>query len=416
MQPHLSNAMPLQRTFSNRSSDYFVRMIEDIGRALEPTETQLALLERSYKSTGEFLVNCAEFDGLLVEIHPQGSRELGTITRPVNPDRTGFDIDLVARFDTTAYTKYGYPDGPTRLLRDLFAALQKYADRHGLTLKRWDRCATLEYSDGMCADIAPIIDMPSLIAVHGDLHGWIPDRQLKRYQPTNPRGYNREFNRIATISPIFTGSARLVVAMDSISEKRAEIKPLSNPDDVFGRLLCRFIQVLKLHRDVAFNGSDIAPSSVFLTTLTAAAYEQLAPQPHTNPLDLLSHIVGDMPHHFSASRDWGGEEWTIDNPTAPGDNLASSMNTSERQQAFTQWHSMLEDDLNELFDSIESQAGIDQVARKIESAFGAKASKSVQTAQLERQATARSAGKAPLFTAAGILVPSTARAHTFFGD
>jgi hypothetical protein len=180
----------------------------------------------------------------------------------------------------------------------------------------------------MCADIAPIIDMPSFVALHGDLHGWIPDRALRQYQPTNPRGYTREFNRIADISPVFTEMHQAILTMDSALEKRAEIKPLSNPDGVFGRLLCSFIQVLKLHRDVVFRGTTLAPFSVFITSLAAAAYEQLAPLPHANPLDLLMHIVTDMPRHFSAGPGWETDEWRIDSPTAPGDNLASSMHFS----------------------------------------------------------------------------------------
>ena len=413
MNAHISPTALRQRAYSTRSSDYFVRVIEDIGKALEPTETQLTELERSYRSTGEFLVNCAEFEGLLVEIHPQGSRELGTITRPSNPERTGFDIDLVARLGKAAYQKYGQP---ASLLRDLFSALQRYADQHGLRLRRWERCATLEYAGGMCADIAPIIDMPNLFAVHGDLHGWIPDRKLSQYQPTNPRGYTREFNRIASISPVFTEVRKLVATMDSSSEKRAEIKPLSAPGEVFGRLLCRFIQVLKLHRDVAFEGGTLAPSSVFITSLAAAAYERLAPLPHANPLDLLMHIVSDMPRHFSVGPGWDTDEWRIDNPTAPGDNLASSMNTSERQQAFGQWHEKLTGDLDELFEAIELQLGVDQVIKKLGTSFGSKASSAVQAAQMERQTSERSASRASLFTATGMALPTVSRPHTFFGD
>ena len=55
MNAHISPTALRQRAYSTRSSDYFVRVIEDIGKALEPTETQLTELERSYRSTGEFL-------------------------------------------------------------------------------------------------------------------------------------------------------------------------------------------------------------------------------------------------------------------------------------------------------------------------------------------------------------------------
>ena len=37
----------------------------------------------------------------------------------------------------------------------------------------------------------------------------------------------------------------------------------------------------------------------------------------------------------------GGEFWHLPNLTAPGDNLASGMNTPERQAAFGKWHGLL---------------------------------------------------------------------------
>jgi hypothetical protein len=406
--------------YSARSSAYFVQLVEDIGRALEPTPTQLETLERSYRSTGEFLVDCPEFDGLLIEIHPQGSRQLGTMTRPLDQDREGFDIDLVARLDEAAMNKYSGSNGPALLLKDLFTALQRYADRHGLKLQKWERCATLEYSDGMCADIAPIIDAPSLRALHGELHGKIPDRELRQFQSTNPRGFTKEFNKAAAISPVFTEHERLVKSMDEALSRRAEIVPLSNPEDVFGRLLCRFIQVLKLHRNIAFgpaqSDSDLAPTSIFLTSLAASAYVDQARRPHFNPLDLLLDIVETMPRYYTRNQVWSGvEEWIIENPTAPGDNLASAMNVYRRQKAFIDWHIKLKSDLENLFNAIESRAGIDKVTGLIESSFGQRTAHAAQSAQLERQGAMRQTGRAAIVTATGLTIPTTSRAHTFFG-
>jgi hypothetical protein len=406
--------------YSTRASTYFVQLVEDIGRYVEPTATQLETLERSYRSTGEFLVNCPELEGLLIDVHPQGSRELGTMTRPLHQNRDGFDIDLVARLDKAAMNKYGGPRGPALLLSDLFAALQRYADRHNLKLQKWERCATLEYADGMCADIAPIIDAPSLYAVHGELHGNIPDRELRQYHPTNPRGFAKAFDTVAAISPVFTEHERLVKAMDEALSRRAEIVPLSKPEEVFGRLLCRFIQVIKLHRNISFgpatNSSDLAPSSIFLTSLAASAYAIQAPRQHSSPLDLLLDIVETMPQHFTRGQVWGNmEEWKIENPTAPGDNLASTMNTRARQKAFLEWRVKLVRDLENLFNAIESRAGVDQVNTLIETAFGPRAASAVQNVQLQRQGALRQAGRAAIVTATGMSIPTTSRAHTFFG-
>ncbi len=109
------------------------------------------------------------------------------------------------------------------------------------------------------------------------------------------------------------------------------------------------------------------------------------------------------------------EEWRIENPTAPGDNLASAMNTRARQKAFLEWRVKLVRDLETLFNAIESRVGLDQVNTFIETAFGPRAASAVQNAQLQRQGAMRHAGRAAIVTATGMLIPTTSRAHTFFG-
>jgi hypothetical protein len=406
--------------YSNQSSSYFFQLVEDIGRFLEPTSTQLDTLARSYQSTGEFLTTCPEFDGLLLEIHPHGSRELGTMTRPLDSNRDGFDIDLIARLDKEAISKYNGERGPTLLLDHLFTALKRYAERHKLKIHRWDRCVTLEYADGMCADIAPVIDSPIRHTVHGETHGWIPDRDLQRFQSTNPRGYVALFDKMASISPVFTNDQRIVNASAEDHIKRADIVPLSNADEVFGRLLCRVVQLIKLHRNVVFGSAtvdpDLAPQSSFITSLAAAAYTAQAPQPHDSPLELLLDIVETMPQYFIRRLLWEDhEEWYLQNPTAPGDNLASAMNSRNRQKAFLAWHVRLIDDLRKILQAIEGRAGIDKVGQLIEATFGVRAANAMQLAQVSRQEAIRKSGKASIITSAATVIPMTARAHSFFG-
>ncbi|BEP67642.1 MULTISPECIES: nucleotidyltransferase [unclassified Variovorax] len=403
---------------SSRSSARLFYLVDAIGRLHEPTSTQLDALESSYRSTGEFLAECTEFRGELHEIHAHGSRQLGTLIRPMDESREGFDIDLIARLRKTAMLKYEGPNGPVRLLDDLFAALGRYATAHGLRIHRWERCVTLEYAGGMFADIAPVIDSPSLFGIYGDTLGRIPDRQKHLYDLTNPRGYARGFDKAAAISPTFTSTLDFAEAS---MERRADVAPLPDSQEVFNRLLCRLVQLLKLHRNVSFGlaasgASDVAPSSIFITTLAAAAYTALAPRPHDSPLDLLLEIVETLPDYFERMPLLnGGEHWSLSNPSAPGENLASAMNTPARQAAFNSWHSRMKEQLTEIVEAIEARAGLDVLLVKLEAAFGKRAARAIRDEEARQRQSSINIGKVALVSA-GASVATTARAHTFFGD
>ncbi|MBB3224474.1 nucleotidyltransferase domain-containing protein [Pseudoduganella umbonata] len=405
------------REYSNNATSHFLQMVEHIGRALEPTATQLQALERSYTSTSDFLVECEEFESLLIEVHPQGSREIGTLVRPMRSG-DGFDIDLVARFASSSYGRYA-ANQPGVLIDKLYSATKRYAERHKLELQRWPRCVTLTYADGMCADIAPVIDHPSLTAIYGESHGLIPDRDLKTLNPTNPKGFTRLFNDVASIEAVFT-RGRVVLDMVAEDYKRADVAPLADAKEVFGRLLCRLIQLIKLHRDAAFasvdSPKDDKPSSIFLTALACEGYRNRARIPHLDELDLLLDIVKTMPNYIRRTTVGDREYWTIDNPTAPGDNLASAMNeSSTRQSVFRQWHARLVSDISAVVDAIDDRQGIDQVSKLVKSAFGDRASKAAIDGQLRAQQAQRQRGQVQAVSTSGIIVPMTSRSHTFFG-
>lgn len=336
----------------------------------------------------------------------------------MDESREGFDIDLIARLRKTAMLKYEGPNGPVRLLDDLFAALGRYATAHGLRIHRWERCVTLEYAGGMFADIAPVIDSPSLFGIYGDTLGRIPDRQKHLYDLTNPRGYARGFDKAAAISPTFTSTLDFAEAS---MERRADVAPLPDSQEVFNRLLCRLVQLLKLHRNVSFGlaasgASDVAPSSIFITTLAAAAYTALAPRPHDSPLDLLLEIVETLPDYFERMPLLnGGEHWSLSNPSAPGENLASAMNTPARQAAFNSWHSRMKEQLTEIVEAIEARAGLDVLLVKLEAAFGKRAARAIRDEEARQRQSSINIGKVALVSA-GASVATTARAHTFFGD
>ncbi len=400
------------------ASARFTYLAEAIARAFEPTATQLQELERAYNATGEHLIECAEFDGLVTLVHAQGSRQMGTIVRPMDAQREGFDIDLVVRLSKAALERYGAPGGAALLLEHLYIALKRYADRHGLGIERWERCVTLIYAGGMRADFAPVIDDPLHALQYGEHHGRIPDRERRSYLSTNPRGYCLGFEVAAKVAPVFRLSEALTA--NFAEARKVDVVPLPDAEEVFARLLSRFVQLGKVHRNTSFgdipSGNDLAPTSVFLTSLFAKAYAILARQPHDGPLDLFFDIVELVPKLFEREiLPYGGERWTLMNPFAQNDNLASSMNSSGRQQAFSQWHAKFVADLEALLGAVEGNRGLDAVTKVVEQAFGPRAKLAVLQHSAQRREGHRTLQRAGFVVAGTLPVVTPARAHTYFG-
>jgi hypothetical protein len=412
---HLPRAI---RNITASASARFTYLAEAIARNFEPTATQLHELERAYNATGEYLIDCAEFNGLVEQVHAQGSRQMGTIVRPIDVNREGFDIDLVVRLSKAALVTYGGPGGAALLLEHLYVVLKRYAERHGLDIERWERCVTLIYSGGMRADFAPVIDDPMHVLPYGEHHGRIPDRERKKYLSTNPKGYCLGFDAAAKVSPVFRLSEALTA--DFAEARKADLVPLPEAGEVFARLLSRFVQLGKVHRNISFGeleaGSDIAPTSVFLTSLFAKAYTILAPQPHDGPLDLFFDIVELLPELFAREIIQSGKEvWTLMNPCAQADNLAASMNDSKRQQAFSQWQQKFVADLHGLLAAIEGNQGLDAVSKAVETAFGPRAKQAVLQHSAQRRESHRALKQAGFVVADAASVVTPARAHTYFG-
>jgi hypothetical protein len=412
------NTSQVVRNVTASASARFTYLAETIAKAFEPTSTQLQDLERAYNATGEYLIECEEFGGLVTQVHAQGSRQMGTIVRPMDARRDGFDIDLVVRLSQAAFSRYGGAGGTARLLEHLYNALERYAERHGLEIERWERCVTLIYAGGMRADFAPIIDEPLHSLPNGEHHGRIPDRELKSFLSTNPKGYCLGFDAAAKVAPVFRLSEAL--AANFAQDRKANVEPLPEEEEVFARLLSRYVQLGKVHRNFSFanvkGASDIAPTSVFLTSLFAKAYAIQAPQPHDGPLDLFFDIIELVPKLFD--REYfqsGGEHWTLINPFAQNDNLASSMNTPRRQQAFKQWHAKFVSDMEDLLKAVDSNLGLDAVTLAVAQAFGPRASQAVLKHSAQRRDGNRALNRAGFVIAGTMPVVTSARAHTYFG-
>ncbi len=131
---------------------------------------------------------------------------------------------------------------------------------------------------------------------------------------------------------------------------------------------------------------------------------------------MLLDIVHTMPSYFQRQHHHGGkEEWFLPNPAAPGDNLASGMNTPERQQAFGQWHARLKEQLESLVNSIVRQEGFDETYKIVYAAFGDRAAQAVRELNVPKPSAPTVHRSVVFGTAAAGLVSTTARGHNFYG-
>jgi hypothetical protein len=129
-------------------------------------------------------------------------------------------------------------------------------------------------------------------------------------------------------------------------------------------------------------------------------------------LDIIEHL----PRYFDVVQvDRGVEHWVLDNPSAPGDNLASGMNSSVRQQAFRQWHRKAYGDVEAVLDAIDGRLGMDELLQRIGKAFGDRAALAIREQEAQERQSQRSVGRVMVFGgAAAMSMP--ARSNTNFGD
>jgi len=412
-------SLPPRRRYSSQADSKFREIVGAIARLHEPTQTQLDNLERSYGSTGEYLMECPELREHITLVHGQGSRMIGTLIRPSRLRAEGYDVDGVVRLREGAFSIYSGDAGPGRLIEDVYQPLLRYARMHGLDIDRWERCVTLTYTDGMKVDITPIIAEPMVSIPFGETHARVPDRDLRRFAVTNPMGLVNSFNEAAKVRAILGNQ----IALDSLKEAsaRGELEQLPDAAEVQNRLLSRLVQLIKVHRNASFPASssdepDFAPKSVFVTTLAAAAYAMRAPVPHDSELDLLLDVVQHMPTYVQREPLPGGaEHWVLANPSAPGNNLAGDMNTPAHQSAFVQWHARLVGHLEQILDCIEERQGLDRLLPVLEDAFGSNAAGAVRELEQPQAIAGGTARSILLGTATAATVSLPVRAHNFYG-
>lgn len=377
-------------------------VLEQICQNLEPTETQAELAQNRYEAVGAWL---AESDDPLISdafIYAHGSTALGTTVKPIG--RTEHDVDLV-------YHVYDLPAStPPALLKKAVGDRLRANGLYAPILEEKLRCWRLNYAGQFHLDVTPSI-VNVACANSGEL---VPDRELRDWKPTNPRGYLTLFTRRALLQPIMRLEKSTMAAADS----RGEVAPFPTRSPVKG-VLRRTIQLLKRHRDIYFAKQDstLSPLSIIITTLAALSYEYCIKNfEHESEYDLLCNTIRLLSVFIETEVRDGRRCWFVWNETTAGENFAEKWNAEPaRERAFRTWHAQAVVD----FDGFLGLEGLDQLAKSLRTSLGDRpvtAAMNDRRASISAARVARSLGVVP-----GVgLVTSTARAtsvrqNTFYG-
>lgn len=374
-------------------------VLEHICQALELSESQQRLARERYEAVGNWLASSDDPMLRGLTIYPQGSVPLGTTVKPIA--RQEHDVDLVGW--NAALPATTLPSALKKAIGDRLRQSGHYKD----ILEEKPRCWRINYANEFHLDITPSISNPTCDA-GGEL---VPDKPLKCWKPSNPKGYRAWFASKASLEPKY----RLTKSLGS-GEVRANVEPFPTQAPLKG-VLRRTVQLAKRHRDVYFAESDpsLAPISIIITTLAAQSYAYCVSSfVFDTELDVLEAVIRLMPAFIEKGYRNGVRQWYVWNETTDGENFAEKWNRDLKlANAFDVWHARALDDIEKMIEL----AGLDTLNKSLAASFGeapvAKAMGNLTSAV----SSARGAGGLTIKPTVGLTAGAgtLVRTNTFFG-
>jgi hypothetical protein len=337
--------------------------------------------------------------GAAGEIYPQGSIRLGTMVTPVTPG-CDYDVDLVCRLWLTKEIS------KRELKRLVGVALRAYIETRpegSIRLEEGKRCWTLVYLDQRFhMDVLPAIpngeSPPDAI--------WLTDRDLSRWQPSNPIGYADWFaGRMKT-------ETRMLLEAEAAT-RGIDVEEV--PPESIKTALQQTVQALKRHRDLYFDAkTKLAPSSIIVTTLAGRAYTG-----GNSVFEVLVDITERMPE--LVERENG--VYLVANPVLQEENFADRwQGKPDRALAFYDWIEAAHTD----FAGLGHELGVDRLLEGLVANLGAepteRAGRRYATGLTSRRRAGRiTTGSTGLLSIVGAGQPEPAAVvpnprHTFHGD
>src|SRR4051794_4371976 len=199
-----SSSFPAVDTLVKRSS--VVGVLELACRSLDLTASQYERARASYQAVGEHLSSAADVRLSTGLVYPQGSLAHQTANKPVG--RNEFDADAVNRLPRVT------PDTPPAVVKAMVGKRLREDAYYASILEEKPRCWRLNYKGEFHIDLTPSIFNPAC-AQGGEL---VPDRDLRCWKETNPKGMLSQFDRRAALTP------RLLLSKVEMAAARAMIE------------------------------------------------------------------------------------------------------------------------------------------------------------------------------------------------
>lgn len=224
-------------------------LLHEVGKALQLTDSQHANAEEKYNAVGRWLSQPnSSLACYRPEIYPQGSMLLQTTVKPLLRDE--YDLDLVCLLNLD------YLSVDPMAIYDAVAKRLRAHDIYRKKLELLKRCLRLGYAGEFHLDILPACPDTS----RGGTCIWVPDRELKLWTASNPKGYAAWFNDRASTFQIGPG--------------RRDIQPVPGNEGVTETAPLKLaVQLIKRHRDIRFDSNEEGPRSIVLATLAAHHYQ-----------------------------------------------------------------------------------------------------------------------------------------------
>ena len=378
---------------SIKKADEIARVVNDVFADLELTETQRNLARERYEAVGNWIAGSSDPFLQTSYMYAQGSLALDTSVKPIGRDE--FDVDLVVHI----------PNGRGLTTAELKSKVGDRLKEHGryrAILKEKNRCWRLDYAGDFHLDITPSV--PNLACSNGG--ELVPDRALKCWKPSNPRGYLRWFREISRQTP---GRNLRKVASSQ------EPFPAHNQEPAW---LPRIVQLIKRHRDVYFlsrNDGAFAPISIILTTLAGRSYLSNLYRDHIDsPWSLIIEVTSDLPRMLESEILAGRRLTVVSNPTTAGENFADKWALDQSyEMAFFEWHSQLVRDL----EALSNAEGIDGVFSSLRSSFGEDAAIAATGKSLSEISDNRERSRLAVTSSGSLAATGRGmRSNTFFGS
>jgi len=234
-------------------------ILSRIAASLQLDQTRKQKMESAYKALcGIINEDYGFFKGMEIDIYPQGSVLIGTTLKPFRGDEFDLDIVLHIKRGGTKFT-------PLQIYNALYQKLSSDG-RYAHMAERKRRCIRLNYAGDFHMDILPGCQ---IIVTDGN-NIMVPDRELKGWSQSNPKGYGEWFLDIASrvYNPQLERFYRQRVEM------KAEVEELPDDDFYLKKPLQRAVQLIKRYRDIYFERQpQYATSSIILTTISAQFYQ-----------------------------------------------------------------------------------------------------------------------------------------------